>query len=159
MDETGLQLQHTPDKIVTKSSSRYIQSWTSGNCETITIIATINASGTHIPPHIIAKSKTRRALNDFEVLSALERRPERLQILILDGHSSHNFIKLIDSAIKNNIIIVELPAHTSHWLQPCDRSVFGPLKQHYNVACQDMMNMYPGVLVSRKNFCALFRIA
>ncbi|XP_065642613.1 uncharacterized protein LOC136074235 [Hydra vulgaris] len=187
MDETSLQLQHTPDKVVTKSCSRYIQSRTSGNCETITIIATISASGTHIPPHIIVKCKTRRALNGFEVLSAPERsawsvsdsgwtkqgiallwfsesfltniRPERPQILILDRHSSHNFIELIESAIKNNIIIAELPAHTSHWLQPCDRSVFGPLKQHYNVACQNMMNMYPGVLVSHRNFCALFRIA
>ncbi|XP_065643706.1 uncharacterized protein LOC136075183 isoform X2 [Hydra vulgaris] len=73
MDETGLQLQHTPDKVVTKSCSRYIQSRTSGNCETITIIATISASGTHIPPHIIVKGKTRRALNGFEVLSAPER--------------------------------------------------------------------------------------
>nr|XP_047135366.1 MFS-type transporter clz9-like [Hydra vulgaris] len=161
MDETDLQLQHTPEKVVTKSSLRYIQSRTSGNCETI--IATISASGTHIPPHIIVKGKTRRALNGFEVLSAPERStwsvsdsrwtkqgvafrwfseslltnigPERPQILILDGLSSHNFIELIDSAIKNNIVIAELPAHTSHWLQPCDRSVFRALKQHYNVAC------------------------
>ena len=70
MDETGLQLQHTPDKVVAKSSSRYIQSRTSGKRKTITIIATISASGSHI----ILKGKTRQALNSFDVLTAPKKR-------------------------------------------------------------------------------------
>ena len=55
---------------------------------------------------------------------------KRQQILILDGHNSHNFVELIQAAVDSNIVMVELPEHTSHWLQPWDRDVFGPLKRH-----------------------------
>lgn len=47
--------------------------------------------------------------------------PERPQVLILDGHNSHNFVELVELAEKNKIVMVELPEHTSHWLQPLDR--------------------------------------
>ena len=46
----------------------------------------------------------------------------------MDGHDSHNFIELLDAALDNQIHTVELPAHTSNWLQPCDRTVFEPFK-------------------------------
>lgn len=80
---------------------------------------------------------------------------ERPQILILDGHDSHNFVELIEIAKENRIEIVELPAHTSHWLQPCDRTVFKPVKDAYNDACQQLMNDYPGTMISHANFCSL----
>jgi len=78
---------------------------------------------------------------------------ERPQILILDGHDSQNLVELIELAILNDIEIVELPAHTSNWLQPCDRTVFKPLKDAYGDECQRLMN--PGVVVSKLNFCGL----
>ena len=40
--------------------------------------------------------------------------PERSQVLILDGHDSHNHLKLIDLVITNNINMVEMPSHTSN---------------------------------------------
>ena len=48
---------------------------------------------------------------------------ERPQVLILDGHDSHSFVELLEVAMDNQTEIVELPAHTSNWLQPCDRTV------------------------------------
>ncbi|XP_065675730.1 uncharacterized protein LOC136091938 [Hydra vulgaris] len=80
----------------------------------------------------------------------------RPQILILDGHDSHNLVEIIELAIVNQIEIVELPAHTSNWLQPCDRTVFKSQKTTYSEECQTMMNDYPGVVVSHSNFCGLF---
>jgi len=163
----GLQLQHRPDKIVAKSSSLYLQCQTSGNRKTITVIVTINATGGHIPPQIIVKTKRRRSLNSYKILTALRVRlmvgwtkqgiallwfkklfltnirSDRPQIQFVDGHGSHSFIELISWGIKN-IIIVEIPAHMSHWLQPCDRTVFGPLKRHYNTARKDMMKNAEG---------------
>ena len=59
----------------------------------------------------------------------------------------------------NQIKLIELPVHTSHWLQPCDRTVYGPLKNYYNEAYQNMMNMFPGSVVSRHNFCTLLKSA
>ena len=44
--------------------------------------------------------------------------PARPQLLIFDGHSSHNNIEFIELARKENIILVELPSHTSNWTQP-----------------------------------------
>lgn len=56
----------------------------------------------------------------------------RPQLLIFDGHDSHNYVELIEAVMKEYIILVELPANTSHWLQPLDRTVFYSLKSHYN---------------------------
>jgi len=187
MDETGLQLDHRPGKVIATKGSRYLHARTSGNRETITIIAAINAAGGTMPPHVIVKGKTRRSLNSFQLddapvgttwswsdtgwtkqgiallwftksfLPAIGH--ERPQVLILDGHDSHNFLELIDTAIENNISIIELPAHTSNWLQPCDRTVFGPFKVAYRNACDELMSMFPGTLVSRSTFCGLLKRA
>ena len=48
-----------------------------------------------------------------------------------------------------------MPAHYSHWLQPLDRTVFGPLKTYYNQICHELINGYPGVTVDKPNFCGL----
>jgi len=42
MDETGNQLDHKPGKIVAEMEAKYLQSRTSGNSETVTVIGTIN---------------------------------------------------------------------------------------------------------------------
>jgi len=183
MDETGLQLEHKPSRVVAEKGVRYLQARTSGNRETITVIACVNAAGGILPPHIIAKGKTKRALHSFDTQSAPEGAtwsvsergwtkqgiarlwfekaflpnigPDRPQILVLDGHDSHSFVELIEVAMANQIEIVELPAHTSNWLQPCDRTVFKPFKDAYNDACQQLMNEYPGTKISHGNFCSL----
>ena len=65
-------------------------------------------------------------------------------------------MELIDLAIQIQIHIIELPAHTSYWLQPCDRTVFKPFKKFYNSAAQDMMSNFPGVVTNKSNFTGLF---
>ena len=184
MDESGVQLEHKPGKIAARKGTKYLQSRTSGNRETITVIAAVNAQGRSLPPHFVVKGKTQRSLGSFQTEDAPEGStwsvsdsgwtkqgimhlwfvksflpaigPERPQLLILDGHDSHNFVELLTDAVANNIHLLELPAHTSHWLQPCDRTLFGPLKRSYNRVCQELMSTYPGVVISRANFCGLF---
>jgi len=70
-----------------------------------------------------------------------------------------SFLELIETAIANNIDIFELPAHTSNWLQPCDRTVFGPFKNAYRKACDELTSNYPRVTVARTNFCGLLKKA
>lgn len=54
-------------------------------------------------------------------------------LLILDGHHTHTKnIDIIDIARENHVTIVSLPPHTTHKLQPLDRSFMGPLKHHYS---------------------------
>ena len=160
MDESGLQMDFKPPKIIAKRGTKHLQSCTSGKRETIFIIAAVNAAGGLVPPHLIAKGKTIRSLQSFNTTDAPSGSNwsfsetgwtkqgsaylwfnntflpnigrDRPQVLIVDGHDSHNSVELLSVAIKNNIRIVEMPAHCSHRLQPLDRTVFGPLKTYYN---------------------------
>lgn len=61
-------------------------------------------------------------------------------------------MELIELAIANQIEIVELPAHTSNWLQPCDRTVFKPLIDAYSGVRQDLMAENPGLVISKNIF-------
>ena len=142
MDETGVQLEHRPKKVVARRWSRYLHARTSGNRELITIIAACNAAGKTLPPHMIVKGKSRRVLNGFDS----EKAPEgtvmsvsdsgwtkqgiaalwfdnvflpnigthRPQILVFDGHDSHNYVELVETAMTERIVLIELPAHASH---------------------------------------------
>ncbi len=49
-------------------------------------------------------------------------------VLFFDGHGSHLTYVTISTAMREMIIIICLPPHTSHALQPLDVGVFGPLK-------------------------------
>jgi DDE superfamily endonuclease len=53
-------------------------------------------------------------------------------LLILDGHSSHISVKIIDYCKNNHILLLTLPPHTSHKLQPLDLGFFSPLKSYYS---------------------------
>ena len=48
--------------------------------------------------------------------------------MICDGHDSHIMASWIAHCMKNNIIFMVLPPHSSHLTQPLDVRVFGPLK-------------------------------
>ena len=52
-------------------------------------------------------------------------------LLILDGHNSHCTFTFCKYAANNEIIIICLPLHTMHALQPCDVGAFGPLAQSW----------------------------
>ena len=51
------------------------------------------------------------------------------RVLILDGHGSHVTGEFIAHCMRNKIILLRLPPHTSHLLQPLDVGLFGPLKK------------------------------
>jgi len=53
------------------------------------------------------------------------------RVLICDGFGTHETLEILEFCFENNIILCRLPSHTSHKLQPCDVSVFAPLKAHY----------------------------
>ena len=48
-------------------------------------------------------------------------------LLILDGHNLHCTYGFCKFASSHDIIIICLPSHTTHALQPCDIACFGPL--------------------------------
>lgn len=94
-------------------------------------MACVNAAGNKMSPLFIVKGKTSRSLHGFNTLAApqgtrwhyqangwmndeigerwfedvflMECGKERPQLLILDGHSSHESLSIIELAIQNNI--------------------------------------------------------
>lgn len=85
--------------------------------------------------------------------------PNRPQCLILDGHHSHEVLDLLVKAKDENIFVLALPPHTSHWLQPLDKGVFGPLKKHFNVTCSEFMAESPSNVIVKATFAKVFTTA
>jgi DDE superfamily endonuclease/Tc5 transposase DNA-binding domain/helix-turn-helix, Psq domain len=54
----------------------------------------------------------------------------RKRVLICDGHGSHVTGKFICYCRENNIKLLILPPHSSHYTQPLDIAIFGPLKKY-----------------------------
>ncbi|KAK6186858.1 hypothetical protein SNE40_006124 [Patella caerulea] len=65
-------------------------------------------------------------------------------LLIMDNHKSHVSIRTIDKAKENGVVLLTFPPHTSHKLQPLDRTVYGPLKKYFNTACNAWQLTNPG---------------
>ena len=63
------------------------------------------------------------------------------QLLILDGHGSHNGPEFDLFCTKNSIIPLYMPAHSSHLLQPLDVSYFSFLKQAYRKEIEKRMGL------------------
>ena len=69
-------------------------------------------------------------------------------LLILDGHSSHMTVEVIEMAQNNGIHMLCLPSHCTHILQPLDVGVFKSLKVHYSRACKDYLSTHPGQVIT-----------
>lgn len=201
-DETGKQFEHQPVRVLAEKGAKSVVGRASPGRTNITVMACVSASGKQMPPLFIVKGKTSRSLHGFNTAAAptgskwhfqpngwmtdeigemwfsdvflKECGEARPQLLILDGHSSHESLAILELAIQNDIYIMSLPPHTTHALQPLDRSVFGPLNTAYNNACSDFLNenilhsvnkwSFPGLLasawqcaVTEKNICSGFK--
>jgi hypothetical protein len=77
------------------------------------------------------------------------------RILICDGFGTHETLEILEFCFENNIILCRLPSHTSHKTQPCDVSVFGPLKTAYR---DEVERRYRGGLtnVNKEHFTAIY---
>src|SRR2546423_5275702 len=51
------------------------------------------------------------------------------RLLICDSHDSHISSDVIHHCIANDIVLMLLPPHTSHLMQPLDVGIFGSLKR------------------------------
>ena len=71
--------------------------------------------------------------------STREKANGKWRLLICDGHDSHITAAWIAHCMKNNIILMILPPHSSHLTQPLDVGVFGPLKTHMAAAIEPII--------------------
>ena len=89
--------------------------------------------------------------NDFEPATR-EKAAGQYRLLILDGHNSHCTFKFCNYSADHKIIVICLPAHTTHALQPCDVGAFGPLAQSWKrvviLASQSLISIRKDNLLS-----------
>ncbi|KIJ31786.1 hypothetical protein M422DRAFT_122163, partial [Sphaerobolus stellatus SS14] len=56
---------------------------------------------------------------------------------VCDGHGSHETTEMEKIAYDNNIIMLCLPPHVTHMMQPLDVGVFGPFQKAWVKHCED----------------------
>ncbi|XP_046739416.1 uncharacterized protein LOC124407375 [Diprion similis] len=186
MDETGLQLNNRPGYVLAEKGSKAVSTVTSTEKgETITVIACCSAEGTFLPPACIMKGKNKKAefedgmppgsrifmsqksayITSIIFLEWLEthfvsRKPAGKVLLLLDGHSTHcNSVEMLEYAEKNDIVLLSMPSHTSHYLQPLDRAVFKSLKTHFYEQCRLWLKQNTGRRITRLSFGTLLNKA
>lgn len=178
LDESGLQLNNKVGYVIAQKGSKDVSTITSGEKgETITVIACCNAEGTFLPPACVFKGKYKKdefqdgmpngskiymnqksayVNSDIFLLwlkdHFLPRKGVGKALLIVDGHTSHCSAEVLELAERNDIILLCLPSHTTHYLQPLDRGVFKSLKSAFNKACHLFMKTNPSRKITRLQF-------
>ena len=131
--------------------------------ESLIVIECVSAIGASISPMIIYKGKHLQghwfdssAPKDWLVVTSpkgwtsnalglkwlqyfeLATRPQNggYRFLILDGHGSHLTPDFQDFCTQYKIVLLCLPPHTSHMLQPLDIAVFSPFKHYFRRAIE-----------------------
>ncbi|KAL0809939.1 hypothetical protein ABMA28_010794 [Loxostege sticticalis] len=161
VDESGLTVvQSRIPQVIGHRGKRQIAALTSAERGSlVTIVVCMNATGHFVPPFVIFPRKNMSSqlmrgcppgaegvahpsgwiqMNIFtdwfkHFIKHTNPTPESRVLLILDGHFSHTRnIDVIDLARDNNVDIISLPPHTTHKMQPLDKTFMGPLKVYYS---------------------------
>jgi hypothetical protein len=156
-----------------------------GNREWVTIIQGICAAGWAIPPFVIFSGKVlisswyagmprdwaievspngwttdELALKWLKYFDAhtKEHTVGAYRLLIVDGHGSHNTKEFHEYYEEQKIIVLCMPPHSSHLLQPLDVGCFAPMKRAYYTEIESW-SRYAGTQVKKETFLPAFRIA
>lgn len=77
-------------------------------------------------------------------------------LLIFDGHSSHTKnTEAIHYARDHGVVILYIPPHTTHRLQPLDRVFYKPVMTYYNVECDTWLRTKQ-TTVTISSVCRIF---
>lgn len=170
-DETGLSIvQSRCSEVISLKGKRQVGALTSAERGAlVTAVLCMSAGGIFVPPLMIFPRKNMSRLlekgappgtvfachisgwiqtaifTDWfkHFLSKVKPSKEDPVLLILDGHNSHtrnvDFLRL---AKANHVTVLSLPPHTSHKMQPLDKSVMGLLKTFYSEEIRIFMRQY-----------------
>ena len=82
----------------------------------------------------------------------------KYRLLILDGHGSHATPDFDKFCLDNSIIVLYMPPHSSHLLQPLDVGCFSPLKRSYGQQVENRIRL--GVNhIDKLEFLAIYKQA
>ncbi|CAG8737253.1 13535_t:CDS:2 [Cetraspora pellucida] len=179
MDETGFILIPKSEKVIAQKGACQVHKVIHENTtEHISVIPTISAAGSSIPPLFIYKGVRTisgllegappRAVMGFTDTGYM--REDLFQmyldhfinfissirpvLLILDGHKSHINYMSVGFCHQNNILLFALPTHMIHILQPSEIP-FAKLKKGYSKA-YDKYHTNNGKTVTKHTFAEIF---
>ena len=187
MDEKGVMLGVVPKlKVMISRHEKNKHMTQYGSHEWVSLLECISISGRALRSWIIFKAAVQqKAWNDaypeahistsekgwtdneiylwwiekcFDKESAIGQKGE-YRILCVDGYASHISTAAIEYCITRKIIVLCLPAHTTHLLQPLDVGVFGPLSIAYQNHVQRATRLGPCGSIDKTDFLELYRLA
>ncbi|XP_019636330.1 PREDICTED: tigger transposable element-derived protein 6-like [Branchiostoma belcheri] len=186
VDETGFDLDPQKKNVVTfKKMGAPAASVRKGTRDHISTMECVSADGGVIPPLIIfskayPSSAYRLEGPDNAVYATtssgfiegdifvqwLERcfcrfsSQEKPVLLLMDQHSAHVTPKAIDCAIANDIILMGLPPHTSHFLQPLDApgGPFNTMKSTFEDVVNEMRLVRPNFFMTKSTFPRVYKV-
>ncbi|XP_039281652.1 uncharacterized protein LOC120350826 [Nilaparvata lugens] len=183
LDESALSTVHDPSKVFATTGKKQVGTITSGERGShVSVVCTMSATGHYIPPvFIFARKNFKNELIDsaptgsiglvqkkgwmtgelfVKVLEHVTKHAkpstEDKILLIVDGHGSHKDVAVLEFAKQNGIVLVCLPPHCTHRMQPLDVTFFGPLKTYYNQEAQKWMRNHPGRVITVYQICSIF---
>lgn len=182
-DETGITTVQRPSKIFAAKGQRrvgFVTSWERG--KTTTVMCAFSASGTYVPPMFIYARKRMAPqlkrngppgavyecsdngwiteelfvtwLKHFQ--STVKSSQDDPVLLVLDNHVSHCTLQAYIFCKENGIIVLTIPPHTSHRLQPLDVSFYSSLKSAYHNECDKFLTSHPGEKITPNEVAELF---
>ncbi|KAI8512068.1 hypothetical protein Bbelb_111680 [Branchiostoma belcheri] len=180
-DETGIALDARRSRVIAPTASKWSPAIKSGSRDHITVMSCVSAGGSVLPPMIVySKALPSGLFSDGGPSGAVNAHSEsgymtrelfekwffrtfmphchqaRPLLLILDQHTSHLSLKVLQTAIKENIIIYGLPPHTSHFTQPLDVTIFSSLKAHWATTIESLQATYTKFQAKKSSFARIF---
>jgi DDE superfamily endonuclease len=85
---------------------------------------------------------------------------EKKVLILLDGHTTHSRnLEAVTLAQENGIIMLQLPSHTTHRLQPLDVGLFKPMQTYFDEAVRLFHVKNPWAAVTKYQICSLVNFA
>lgn len=183
VDETGISGVHKPSRILAQKGRKQVGAITSGERgQTTTVVSCMSASGLYVPPLFIFKrERMKEGLDKNGPIGSIYRcsssgwitedlflewlhhfasfikvSKEDPALLVLDNHCTHSTLKSYNFCRDNGIVVVSLPPHTSHRLQPLDLTFFSSLKGAYYQECDQFIKSHHFEKISVTNIAELF---
>ena len=187
-DESGMKtVQQQHAKVLAKTGKRQVGSLTSAERgKNVTVICTMSACGVFIPPCFVFPRKrcnpllmdnapesakgffnetgwmTAEVFKDYlhHFIEFVKPSTQKPVLLIADGHASHTkSLNVIDLASSSGVILLSLPPHTTHRLQPLDVGFFKPLQTYYDRYIDRWLKLHPGRVFTEYQVAEAFREA
>ncbi|XP_046663524.1 MFS-type transporter clz9-like [Homalodisca vitripennis] len=188
VDETGVSsVLNKCQKVVAEKGKRAVGTISSAERGVnTTVVCCSSAAGMYVPPLIIFKRM--RMCDDLKVgappgsvvdisengwinselivkwlrhfIATVKPSKERKVLLLLDGHTTHSKnLEALEIARDAGVIMIQLPGHTTHRLQPLDRSFFKPFKGYFIQAVDKWLRTNPGLRVTQYQISQLLKEA